>query len=175
MDWKCYRFVHQSGESCDGPNMTFLSPPVHFARWAHMRRFLSVRHKLTWTEMADSMTFTANAGGKNCHIWSITENTVETLVHMITRNNAWRRESYSVHGCWGCCELLYLSHAMYMESRCWKNDDSSAQNDCDIITSAASLPSSKGGNDNQAGYYQFHTNQGYLHPLSTRTIKSDIF
>ncbi len=24
------------------PNVALLSPPVHFARWAHMRRFLSV-------------------------------------------------------------------------------------------------------------------------------------
>ena len=34
--------------ACFGVESFFLSPPVHFARWAHMRRFLSVR--LDWTK-----------------------------------------------------------------------------------------------------------------------------
>ncbi len=33
-------------------NSVFLSPPVHFAQWAHMRRFLSVRLSVCpdWTK-----------------------------------------------------------------------------------------------------------------------------
>ena len=39
------------------PIISFLSPPVHIARWAHMHRFLSVRLSVTRPKLLDNISY----------------------------------------------------------------------------------------------------------------------